>query len=198
MNDIIEAYQSRRSVYALGNKITTSNNEIMAILKECIKQAPTAFNSQSGRIILLLGKEHKKLWELILIELAKVTPAEKFTVTELKIASFAEAYGTILFFEDNDIIENLKEYYPLYKDAFYAYSCQSSGMLQYMVWTALSSINIGASLQHYNPLIDEVVKQKLNLPESWKMMSQMPFGQIKQKATPKDILPIDSRFKVFN
>ena len=71
-------------------------------------------------------------------------------------------------------------------------------MLQYMVWTALSSINIGASLQHYNPLIDEVVKQKWNLPESWKLMSQMPFGQIKQKASPKDVLPIDGRFKVFS
>ena len=113
MNNIIEAYKRRRSIYELGDEITISNGEIVTILKECIKQAPTAFNSQSGRMVLLLDNEHKKLWELILIELAKVTSVEKFTATELKIASFAEAYGTILFFEDDVVIEKLKELYPL-------------------------------------------------------------------------------------
>ncbi len=53
---------------------------------------------------------------------------------------------------------------------------QSAGMLQYAVWTALSTEGMGASLQHYNPIIDAEVAQVFNVPKSWKLIAQMPFG----------------------
>ncbi len=197
MHNIIKAYQKRRSIYALGNKISIPNQDIEKIIEECILQAPSAFNSQGSRVVLLLGDEHKKLWELVLIELAQIIPTEKFTATEIKIASFAAGHGTVLFFEDASVIKNLQEQYPLYKDAFPTYSYQSSGMLQYMIWTALSSVDIGASLQHYNPIIDEIVKKQWMLPQSWQLMSQMPFGKIEKFAADKEFLPLKNRFKIF-
>ena len=35
---------------------------------------------------------------------------------------------------------------------------------------------MGASLQHYNPLIDDEVRRVWNLSDDWKLIAQMPFG----------------------
>ena len=42
-------------------------------------------------------------------------------------------------------------------------------MLQISIWTALRELNIGANLQHYNPVIDETVKKMFSVPDSWKL-----------------------------
>lgn len=78
----------------------------------------------------------------------KVVPPEDFVSTAGKIASFRNGYGTILFFEDQTIVANLQKQFPLYQDNFPVWSQQSSGILQYIVWTALELEGLGASLQH--------------------------------------------------
>ena len=40
----------------------------------------------------------------------------------------------------------------------------------------LEDAGMGASLQHYNPLIDDEVRKAWNLPGDWKLVAQMPFG----------------------
>ncbi len=47
-------------------------------------------------------------------------------------------------------------------------------MAQFAVWTALAEHKVGASLQHYNPLVDAQTHKTWNLPESWKLRAQMP------------------------
>ena len=79
----------------------------------------------------------------------------------------------------------------MYKDNFPIWAEQANGMAQLTVWTALAEENIGASLQHYNPLIDEDVKKEWQLPPKWKMIAQMPFGSIETMAEEKTFLPID-------
>lgn len=66
-----------------------------------------------------------------------------------------------------------------------------------MIWLALSEQNIGASLQHYNPLIDNEVKMAFDLPEHWQLLAQMPFGSIELPADEKSFLPIEERLKIF-
>jgi predicted oxidoreductase (fatty acid repression mutant protein) len=70
-------------------------------------------------------------------------------------------------------------------------------MLQFIIWTSLETEGFGASLQHYNPLIDEKVKSAWNIPDSWKLLSQMPFGKPLMQADPKTFLPLEDRIKVF-
>lgn len=197
MIDIIETFAQRRSIYSLGHKPDLSQAQISSLIGDCVKHAPSAFNSQSARVAILYGKTNQKFWNLVLEHLRQLVPADKFAQTENKIASFATGFGTVLFFEDQDVVRELENKFPLYKAAFEKYSYQSSGMLQYMVWTALSAHNIGASLQHYNPLIDDDVKKTWQLPTSWLLMSQMPFGSIKAQADDKDFLPLDERVKIF-
>ena len=90
--------------------------------------------------------------------------------------SFKAGYGTVLFFEDEAIVKSLQEKFVAYAENFPIWSHQASGMHQLVVWTGLEAEGLGASLQHYNPLIDDEVKQEWNVPANWKLIAQMPFG----------------------
>jgi uncharacterized protein len=52
-------------------------------------------------------------------------------------------------------------------------------------------------LQHYNPLIDAEVAKQWNLPASWKLRAQMPFGSNLQPFTEKTFIADAVRFKTF-
>ena len=195
---IIKSFENRRSIYSLGNRQVLSQDEISELIKKTTENAPTAFNSQSGRIVILYGEAYHKMWDITLQALSKVTPPEKINSTIAKINSFKKGLGTILFFEDTSVIAALQRKFPLYAESFPIWSEQSSGMLQYMVWLALSENKIGATVQHYSPLIEEDIKTQFNLPNDWHLVSQMPFGSIEANPCIKKINPIDTRVKIFN
>ena len=51
-------------------------------------------------------------------------------------------------------------------------------------------------MQHYNPLIDELIAGEFDLPSNWKLRAQMPFGSIEAPASNKDFIADEGRFKV--
>lgn len=198
MKEFKKMVENRRSYYAIDKKSPVSDQEIREIIEHAVKYVPSAFNSQSARVVLLLGENHDKLWEITRETLRKIVPADSFASTDAKIDGFKNGYGTIMFFEDQTVIEGLQEQFSLYKDVFPVWSLQSSGMLQYTIWVTIEAAGLGASLQHYNPLIDDEVKAAWNLPEKWKLLAQMPFGTPVSEPGDKDFLPLDDRFKVFS
>ena len=187
----------RRSVYALGHTRVVTDFCLEDTLKECLKNCPTPFNAQSARLVLLLNQYHADFWNLVLQKVLAAAPFNKKESVTQKINSFAAAYGTILFFEDLEAMEKLQKDFPLYQKNMHDWTFEANGMLQYMVWQALAENEIGASLQHYNELIEADVKKMLSLPESWKILSQMPFGSIEKTPAEKTFLPIAGRFKIF-
>lgn len=193
-----ELLKKRRSIYNLGNRTTLPENEISALIKDAVKYTPSAFNSQSARIVILFGAQNQKLWQITREALAAVVPADKFAPTAQKIASFAAGSGSVLFLDDTQTVKELQEKFPLYRDNFPVWAEQANGMAQLAVWTALAEAGIGASLQHYSPLIDEAVKKEWQLPESWKLIAQMPFGSIEAPAGEKSFLPIEERVLIKN
>jgi len=174
--EFYEAIKTRRTRYNIDSTATIGDNRIEEILRDAVKNAPSAFNSQSSRAILLLGENHVKLWSIVKEILRSKVSAENFAPTDAKINSFAAGHGTILYYEDMEVIKKLQETIPAYAENFPVFSMQSAGMLQYVVWTALATEGMGASLQHYNPIIDEEVAQAFSVPKSWKLIAQMPFG----------------------
>lgn len=193
-----EALKHRRSYYAIASKSLISDAEIEEIIDFAALHTPSAFNSQSARFVLLLGEHHKKLWEIVKETLKKVVAAPAFVTTEAKInKSFASGYGTVLFFNDRIVVEGLQKAYPLYHDKFPEWAMQSAGMQQLAVWTMLEDAGFGASLQHYNPLIDEVVAKEWKLPDSWELLAQMPFGIPSEPPAKKEFKPLEDRVKVF-
>ncbi|GAB1438883.1 nitroreductase family protein [Providencia sp.] len=196
-NAFIEMIKNRRTIYNLGDALPVSEEHVTKLIKEAVKHSPSSFNSQTSRVVILFGAEHKKLWNLTKEALRKIVPEEAFVATEQKIDSFAAGAGSILFFEDKDIVTGLQEQFPLYADNFPIWSEQASGIAQFAVWTALSQENIGASLQHYNPLIDNDVQKTWHVPANWILRAQMVFGSINSPAGDKAFMDDDVRFKVF-
>jgi len=195
--DFYTAVADRHSFYGISKEGVTSDERIKEVIEQAVKHTPSAFNSQSARVILLLTKHHDKLWDITKETLRKIVPADQFADTEAKINSFQSGYGTVLFFEDTSVIESLQEQFALYKDNFPVWSQQSSGMHQYVVWTSLEIEGFGASLQHYNELIEADVKKEWNIPSNWKLIAQMPFGKPTAQPNEKQFQPLDTRVKVF-
>jgi len=191
-----EAIKERRSIYAIGKESPISDERIREIVEDAVMYVPSAFNSQTTRTVILLGESHDKLWDITLEALSKVVPANDFPATETKINSFKAGYGTVLFFEEFAIVESLQKQFELYKDNFPVWAVQTSGMVQFAVWTAFSTEGLGVNLQHYTELIDAEVRKEFNIPSSWKMMAQMPFGNILAPAGEKTFTSIQDRVKV--
>ncbi len=193
----LDAVENRRSIYALSNVLTVSQDEVEKIVAHAVKHTPSAFNSQSARVLVLFEGAHEALWEITRDALRAVVPADSFGPTNEKIDSFKAGAATVLFFDDHSIVEGLQERFSLYKDNFPVWAQQSNGMLQFVVWTALESEGLGASLQHYNELIEAQVKAKWSLPESWKLIAQMPFGKPVSPAGEKQFQAIEERVFVY-
>lgn len=196
-NKAIEIYQKRRTQYALGKNLDVSNEQIIELVKEAVRQAPSSFNSQSSRAVILLGEQSELFWELTKEALRPLVPADAFVNTENKLASFAAGAGTVLFFEDQDVVKGLQEQFASYADNFPIWSEQSSGIAQFAVWTALADAGIGASLQHYNPVVDAAVAKTWDIPTSWTLRAQMPFGSNEAGFGEKTFMEDEQRFRVF-
>lgn len=69
-------------------------------------------------------------------------------------------------------------------------------MHQFALWTALESENFGCNLQHYNPIVDQKVQTEWNIPQEWKLRSQLVFGGRAGEAGPKDFKPLEDRVLV--
>lgn len=192
----LDAIAHRRSYYALKNESPISDDAIREIVECTIKHVPSPFNSQSTRLVVLLGEHHQKVWELTKDVLRERIDPEKFAQTEQKInASFQSGYGTILYYEDQSVVRGLQEKFPSYADNFPIWSEQTNGIHQLTLWTALEDAGFGASIQHYNPLIDEVVAKEFQIHPDWKLRAQMPFGVPAAEPQEKTFEPLDKRLR---
>ncbi|EME8189404.1 nitroreductase family protein [Enterococcus faecium] len=197
MTTFTDTLKNRRSIYHLGRNVSLSNEELTTLIKEAIKESPTAFNAQSTRAVILFGDAHEKLWEITEEALRPLTPAEAFPNTQNKLAGFKNGYGTVLFFKDTDVVKGLQEQFELYADNFPDWSEQSNGIATANTWVALVDKGLGANLQHYNPVIDEAVAKEWNIPSNWKLRSQLVFGLPETPAGEKEYMNDADRFRVF-
>ena len=147
----------------------------------------------------LFGDEHERLWEIVKSALAAIIDSNSVQKSFEKIdASFAAGTGTVLFFEDQAVIQSMQRQWPQFAMNFPAWSEQSSGMAQFAVWTTLAEVDLGASLQHYNPLIDEAVRTEWKLPLEWSLRAQMPFGSNQGPLPEKTYINDEERFRCFS
>ena len=195
--DFYVALENRRSIYGISKEAVVKDERIQEIIETAVKHTPSSFNSQSARVVLLLGVHQDKLWDITKESLRKLLPEDNFLPTEEKINSFKNGYGTVLFFEDESVIQQLQTNFSLYKDNFPIWSQHSSGMLQFVVWTALEAEGFGASLQHYGSLIENQVSEEWKVPQTWKLIAQLPFGKPTVTPGAKEFKPLKDRVIVF-
>lgn len=195
--DFYTVIKERRSFYGINKDVQVSEDRIKEIVEFAVKYTPSAFNSQTARLVVLTDEAHNKLWDITTNTLKNVMGDRDFSATQQKMDAFKSGYGTVLFFEDESIVKSLQEQFVSYADNFPIWSNQASGMHQLVVWAALEAEGLGASLQHYNPLIDNEVKEEWNIPESWRLIAQMPFGQPTSLPGEKEFQPLENRVKFY-
>lgn len=189
--------KERRSYYGINKEIKVSDERIKEIVEFAVKHTPSAFNSQTARLVVLTEEAHNKLWDITTETLRKLVGEGDFTGTQQKMDSFKSGYGTVLFFEDEAVVASLQEQFPSYAENFPLWSHQAAGMHQLVVWSGLEAEGLGASLQHYNPLIDDEVKKEWDIPANWKLIAQMPFGNPTAQPNEKEFQPLEDRVKFY-
>ncbi|KAK4688015.1 uncharacterized protein P7C73_g2090, partial [Tremellales sp. Uapishka_1] len=203
-----EAVAKRRTNYNLTAESTLSNEQLQSLVHKAIKDSPTAFNMQTGRIVLVTGEKHKELWE----EVVKKTFFKTLGGDEKQIGfydskitkEYTSGYGTVLFFEDQAALEGWCEKMPHFAGAFRTWADNSNGMLQYVVWTALEAEGMGASLQHYggySPETGAAFAKFFDIPTTWKSTAMIPFGIANgppgKAGTEKAFDSLEARVKTF-
>lgn len=197
MSTFVSAISARRSQYALTDAAALSDSEIVDLIRSVAGEVPSAFNAQPQRAVVLFGEDHHRLWAIVHDALRAVVKDDTaFAATEQKIAGFDAAHGTILYFDDTTVTTNLQERFPSYAANFPMWAQQANGMLQFAVWSALAEAGIGANVQHYNPLIDDAVRDAFGIPADWKLIAQMPFGEVTAPAGEREHMPLDEQVQV--
>ncbi|MCE5172723.1 nitroreductase family protein [Paenibacillus profundus] len=191
-----DAIINRRSIRKVKKNEWITKERINEVLKTAL-HAPSSFNMQSGRMVVLMNAEHEKFWDIVKETLRARVPAENFEATVERLQGFRDGAGTILFFENQETVQQMQEKAPLYKEQFPYWSHQGSAMLQYAVWMSLAAEGIGASLQHYNPIVDEEVKNTWNISPQWSLVAQMPFGEPNEQAGERTFLPFEDVVKFY-
>lgn len=197
MSNFLDLLKKRRSIYGLGQNTDLSQDQIEKLIRDTVKQVPTAFNSQTPRVVVLFDEANKKFWDHIYDVQKDVLEGDTWDMMSGVMMNAKEAVGTVLFFEDLDAVEQL----PTQGDRTVAYKQNNNANAQYAVWLALAEVDLGASLQHfnvgYNEGFDKGTKELFNLPESYEMLAQMPFGSVEQEPGEKDHIDPNEQVKVF-
>lgn len=189
--NIIESLKGRRSYYGIKKELPVPMETVVQMVEELTELVPDSFNMKSSRVVLVHGEKQDILWD-------EIEKAFDGKVAKEKIDSFKSGAGTILYFYDRTVVEAMQKQFASYANNFPIWANQASAMLQISIWSGLYELGIGASLQHYNPVIDDSVKTLLNLPEEYVLVAQMPFGGIVSEPDKKDKEDIKNRVFVIS
>ncbi len=168
---IIESIATRRTYYNINKELPVKEEVVISAIERATELVPDAFNMKSAHVVVALGEKQEELWNTIYNTFEGKVPREK-------IDGFKAGFGTILYFINEEKTAAMQEQFALYAANFPVWANQANGMLQFTIWTALRELGVGASLQHYNPVIDDAVKALFDVPAHFKLVAQMPFGGI--------------------
>ncbi len=187
--NILNSMKNRRSIYGLSKELPVSQEEVISTIESAVELVPDAFNMKSARVVIVLNDKQNELWDSIFNVFGGKVPREK-------IDSFKSGAGTVLYFYDKNVVDDMQEKFPSYAENFPIWSNQANGMLQFGIWTALRELGVGANIQHYNPVIDDKVKELFDIPENYVLVAEMPFGGITSEPDEKEREVISKRVKV--
>ncbi|KAI4843816.1 hypothetical protein E4T44_06538 [Aureobasidium sp. EXF-8845] len=172
----LEATKARRSLYALSKESPVSNDRILSIVEHAVRYTPSPFNARSCRCIVLFGDHHDKLWDMGAAAIQRCMPMA-VDVLIPKVQGFRAGYGTVLFFEDVESVKELNPRFAKMSEENPEWYDHSSGMHQYVVWTALEAEGLGCNLQHYQNMMHEDMYAEWNIPKTWQAKAQLVFGK---------------------
>jgi predicted oxidoreductase (fatty acid repression mutant protein) len=94
----LAAMNNRRSYYVLNKSSPISNEDITSIVQETLLSIPSAFNSQSSRVVVLFGNQHEAFWDIALEAVKEKVTGDRLAYTVGKQGLFKASYGTVSHF----------------------------------------------------------------------------------------------------
>ena len=85
----------RRTYYSLTNTSHVPDSRIIEIVHEAVRNSPSSLNGRTSRVVVLLGDEHRKLWDIALDALKGILSVNQWKVYEKKLSDRKAAYGTV-------------------------------------------------------------------------------------------------------
>lgn len=198
MSTLVDLVKKRRSIYTLGKNSQYSQKEIEDRIREVAKHLPSAFNVQSTRVVVLFDEANTKFWDHIYdVQKDVLEGGMKDWMTGV-VNGAKSGIGTVLFFEEKDAVKQM----PANGERQEAYKQNNNAIAQYAIWLALTEMDLGANLQHFNigyeQGFDKGTRELFNLPDSYEMIAQLPFGSIEQEPGEKERIDTNEQVKVFN
>ena len=111
-DSFLSAVSHRISCDNLTNTSPVADARIHEIINTTVEHAPSPFNIQSARAVILLKQDHEKPWSFGDACLKKAVPEAAYTALAPKVQARRAAYGTVLWFEDSGPLGALKEKNP--------------------------------------------------------------------------------------
>jgi len=200
-HSFLEATVIRRSTIDLKKESTIPDSRIIELIKHAVLHAPSPFNSQTTRAVVLLHQDHEKLWDIAYEYNSKTSPPEIFN-TRLgpNLKAYKASYGTVLFYEDPEALNKLPPFLGNLIKSFPEWQEHSNAMAQYITWTAFCAEGLGANLQHYQKGLTETINSEWGLPAHWELRAQLVFGTPNgppRGGVEKQFADIEPRIKVF-
>ncbi|CAG9997099.1 unnamed protein product [Clonostachys byssicola] len=188
----------RRTCYPLKSESPISDSRIVEISHEVAKHTPSSFNCQSTRLVILLRDEHVEFWDLARQCFAATLQPTVYLDYEKKLLQRQQAYGTILLFEDLDVIREYQSRQPRFAWHLPLFSEHNNAMVAFNLWTALSLEGFGCNLQHINPTIDQKIVGRWNISPQWSLKAQLVFGTpVGEPPHEKVFKPTEDRVFIF-
>ena len=91
----IDAIRTRRSCYAINDKLAISDDCVEELVRTALDYVPGAFNSQSTRVVLLLNDEHRLFWDFVNEVLRPMVEERHWHKTVEKLSGFRAGHGTV-------------------------------------------------------------------------------------------------------
>ena len=187
----LDATAARRSVYPLTKSSPIPDSQIISLVHHAARHVPSAFDSQTTRLVVLLGPDHDHFWSSIVWPalIPNLPNEEAKQASKGRIDGFAGAKGTVLFFESTTARDAAAKRIPeLYVPRLPGWGEHTSAMHQYFLWTALEAEGLGANLQHYNPLVDAAAIEKWGLDKDLELKAQLVFGGLPEGKKVADLV----------
>lgn len=110
IDTFLDLIKGRRSIYSLSAESTVPDAKIEELVKFAVTWAPSTYNVQSARAVVLFKDSHIKLWDIVKKHMDQV-PLDEGTSAYLgsRIAGFRGSYGTVMWFEDQAALDGLGE-----------------------------------------------------------------------------------------
>ncbi|KAM0326137.1 hypothetical protein ACHAQA_006730 [Verticillium albo-atrum] len=178
----LAAAKHRRSVYGLKDTSHVSDERIQEIIANVLSFSPSSYNTQPGRITVVLGEKHKQLWDVVIETAEPVLKGFGLGVWEAmgpRFQAFKTAYGSVLFWDSGNSIKSAQQTHQSAAHMFDQFADHASGMAQLLVWTALELEGFGANLQHLAaiPPVEAALKKFLQVPDDYSLKANLNFGE---------------------